>query len=512
MAGGKLTPRQKMINLMYLVFIAMLALNMSKEVLSAFGLMNEQFESSNVEATKTNTALYDALKAKAAENQSFAAAKELSDKVKGISDKFYAYIETLKGDITKDIEREENGKLPYEAMDKGDKIDEFWFEGDGYSPRGKEIVAAIEKYKTDMKAAVGKDVKYQAIGRELDNKFNTADVVDGEGVKKKYLDYHYKGFPSIASLTKLTAMQNNVKVMEANVYNLALGKAAIDATSMNKYKAIVVLDKNAYFQGEKVTGKVVLGRYDENTKPTSFQGPGKIDPATGQAKIEMTAGAVGEQNIKGKFNFLEDGKNVPLEFEGTYVVVPRPNQATISADKMNVVYRGVDNPISVSFAGISADKVSASAPGMRSAGKPGQYMLSPQSGSEVIVNVTGKLPDNTTVSDRKVFRIKGLPAPTGKIRNEVAAKGPKSNLEVCTISADMEDFDFPVTVNVTQFNLKVPGSPTIVVSGNKMDAKAKAAIAKASRGDVVVISEIKARFVGIDLPVKRVSTCTYEVQ
>lgn len=76
----------------------------------------------------------------------------------------------------------------------------------------------------------------------------------------------------------------------------------------------------------------------------------------------------------------------------------------------------------------------------------------------------------------------------------------------------MEDFDFPVTVNVTQFNLKVPGSPTIVVSGNKMDAKAKAAIAKASRGDVVVISEIKARFVGIDLPVKRVSTCTYEVQ
>lgn len=510
MAGGKLTPRQKMINLMYLVFIAMLALNMSKEVLSAFGLMNEQFESSNAEATKTNTALYDALKAKAAENQSFLAAKELSDKVKGISDKFYAYIETLKGDITKDIEREENGKLPYEAMDKGDKIDEGWFEGDGYSPRGKEIVAAIEKYKADMKAAVGKDVKYQAIGRELDNKFNTADVTDGEGVKKKYLDYHYKGFPSIASLTKLTAMQNNVKVMEANVYNLALGKAAIDATSMNKYKAIVVLDKNAYFQGEKVTGKVVLGRYDENTKPTSFQGPGKIDPATGQAKIEMTAGAVGEQNIKGKFNFLEDGKNVPLEFEGTYVVVPRPNQATISADKMNVVYRGVDNPISVSFAGIGSDKVNASAPGMSGSG--GKYVLRPGSGNEVVVNVTGKLPDGSSVSDKKVFRIKGLPAPTGKIRNEVAAKGPKSNLEVCTISADMEDFDFPVTVNVTQFNIKVPGQPTIVVSGNKMDAKAKAAIGRASRGDVVVISEIKAKFAGIDMPVKRVSTCTYEVQ
>ncbi|AWH85079.1 gliding motility protein GldM [Flavobacterium album] len=512
MAGGKLTPRQKMINLMYLVFIAMLALNMSKEVLSAFGLMNEQFESSNVENAKTNDQLYEVIKLKASESASFAPAKALSEKVKGISAQFYAYIETLKKDITKDVERKEDGKLPYEAMDKSAMIDEGWFEGDGYSKKGNEIVAAIEKYKKDMKEAVGLDTKYKAIVRELDSKFNTADVVDGEGVKKKYLDYHYKGFPSIASLTKLSAMQNNVKVMEANVYNLALGKAAIDATSMNKYQAIVVLDKNAYFQGEKVTGKVVLGRYDEDTKPVSFEGPGKIDPATGQAKIEMTAGAVGEQNIKGKFNFLEDGKNVPLAFEGTYVVVPKPNSATISADKMNVVYRGVDNPISVSFAGIGSDKVTASAPGMRSAGKPGQYLLTPGSGNEVIVNVTGKLPDNSTVSDKKVFRIKGLPAPTGKIRNEVAAKGPKSNLEVCTISAVMEDFDFPVTVNVTQFNLKVPGQPTIIVQGNKMDSKAKSAIAKAGRGDVVVISDIKANFVGIDQKPRTISMCTYEVQ
>lgn len=512
MAGGKLTPRQKMINLMYLVFIAMLALNMSKEVLSAFGLMNEQFESSNVEAKKTNDQLYEVIKQKASESASFAPAKVISDKVKGISEKFVAYIETLKGDITKDIERDEAGKLPYEAMDKGDKIDEGWFEGDGYSPKGKEFVAAIEKYKADMKAAVGNDVKYKAIVRELDNKFSTVDVTDGEGVKKKYLDYHYKGFPSIASLTKLSAMQNNVKVMEANVYNLALGKAAIDATSMNKYQAIVVLDKNAYFQGEKVTGKVVLGRYDEDTKPVSFEGPGKIDPATGQAKIEMTAGGVGEQNIKGKFNFLEDGKNVPLAFEGTYVVVPKPNSATISADKMNVVYRGVDNPISVSFAGIGSDKVTASAPGMRAAGKAGQYLLTPGSGTEVIVNVTGKLPDGSSVSDRRAFRIKGLPNPTGLVRGEVNAKGSKSNLEVVTVSAIMEDFDFPVTVNVTQFNLRVPGQPTIVVQGNKMDSRAKAAIAKAGKGDIVVISDIKAKFTGIDQAPKRVSTCTFEVQ
>lgn len=509
MAGGKQTPRQKMVNLMYLVFIAMMALNMSKEVLSAFGLMNEQFESSNKEAATNNDQLYAALSAKAAESPSFKPAKEIADKVKAVSSSFFAYVETLKGDITKGIEKEK-GKLPYEQMDKGDKIDEAWFAGDGYSKKGQEVVAAIDKYKADMKAAIGNDVKYTAVLKELDNKFSTADVVDREGVKKKFLDYHYKGFPAIASLTKLSAMQNNVEVMEANVYNLALGKAAIEATSMKNYTALVVLDKNAYFEGEKVTGKVVLGRYDENTVPTSFEGPGKIE--NGQAILNFSAAGVGEHDINGKFVFTEDGKSVPLAFKGQYVVVPQPKEATISAEKMNVVYRGVDNPISVSVAGVGADKVKASAPGMRAAGGAGKFVLNPGSGNEVVVNVNAELPGGKSFTSKKAFRIKGIPAPTGMVRSEVAAKGPKGSLQASTVTAVLEDFDFPVDVNVTQFNLKVPGQPTIVVSGNKLDSRAKAAVEKASRGDVIVISEIKAKFSGIDQNVKRVSTCTFEVQ
>ena len=122
------------------------------------------------------------------------------------------------------------------------------------------------------------------------------------------------------------------------------------------------------------------------------------------------------------------------------------------------------------------------------------------------------MPDGKSMSSAQVFRIKGLPAPTGKVGGSEKNKGPKSNLEVCTVTAIMEDFDFPVTVNVTQFNVKVPGQPTIVVSGNRMDSRAKSAIAKAQKGDVVVISEIKASFTGIDQMAKKVSICTYEIQ
>ena len=509
MAGGKLTPRQKMINLMYLVFIAMLALNMSKEVLTAFGNFNDKFSESNKLTEQSNATLLSALDTKATDEPAkYAEPSRKAKEVAKISKEFVAFLETVKAEVTEGIEPDETGKLPFESMDKS-TIDEKWFAGDGYSPRGTEIVSKIDKYVADVKKVLGNDVKYIPFIKEIEKKFSTADITNREGVKQKFLDYKTKGFPAVSTLTFITAMQNDVKNTEAGAYNLFLGNALQSAASMKNFQAIVVLDKNAYFAGEQVTGKVVLGRYDANTVPTSFKGPGKIE--NGQAVISMTAGGIGEQNISGEFGFLEDGKEIPLKFEGKYVVVPRPNQAIISADKMNVVYRGVPNPISISVPGIASNKVNASAPGMSKVGD-GKFMLKPGSGSEVKINVNATMPDGKSMSSSQVFRIKGLPAPTGKVGGSEKNKGPKSNLEVCSITAVMEDFDFPVTVNVTQFNVKVPGQPTIVVSGNRMDTRARSAIAKAQKGDVVVISEIKASFTGIDQMAKKVSICTYEIQ
>jgi gliding motility-associated protein GldM len=495
MAGGKLTPRQKMINLMYLVFIAMLAMNMSKEVLSAFGLMNEKFESSNETSKLSNEQMLMALDAKAAEAKGeFALADVTAHKVETASKQFYDYIGTLKAEVLKGFEVDpETGKLPYEEMDKGDNIDD-WFLGEGYTAKGNEIIAKINQYKVDLKAAVGTDKKYASIVSEIDRKFDVSDVKDSEGVSIKYLSYHFKGFPAVASIAKLSAWQNDVKKAESDVYSSALGKAAVAAASYSNYEAIVVLDKNAYFQGEAVTGKVVLGRYDPNTKPTSFSGPGKI--VNGQAAISLTAGGVGEQTIAGQFTFLEDGKNVPLKFQGKYVVVPRPNSATISADKMNVVYRGVSNPMTISFAGISDNAVNASAPGLSKVGN-GKYVMNPQGGNEVVVSVSGKMADGKVANDKKVFRIKGIPGPTGTIRGETGVvKGPKSNLEIATIGAKLEDFDFEVGLNVVGFNLKVTGQPTVVVQGDRLNAQCKAILSKVGRGDQVTISEIKTKLVG----------------
>lgn len=522
MAGGKQSARQKMINLMYLVFIAMIAMTMSKEVLSAFGLMNKKFDSANELATASNEGILSQLEKKAEEKpQEFAVAASKAQQISKVSDDFYKFIESVKqDDIIKNgkYEREDNGDLPYEEMDKGDKLDELWFTGDRYTKRGDAIVAEIEKYKSNIKEIVGNDVKWTKVIESFEKRFSLEPIVDNEGTKKKWLDYHFQGYPAIASYTKLTAMQNDIKATETNMYNGFLGNLVTEAVSLKNYQAIVLADKSAFFAGEKFQGRVVLGKY-ANVTPTKLTVQGQeIDlsnaiDSSGAARLDFNVGNVGEQQIKGQFTFIEDGEPLDIPIIGNYVVVPRPNSATISADKMNVVYRGVANPMTISFAGVPDNKVNASGSGLSKGSGTGKYVMNPGTGREVTINVTATLDDGKKVSDQQTFRIKDIPKPTGTIAGQDGiVKLPKRNVEIGTVSAKLEDFVFDLPIDVTSFKVKVPGQPTVQVGGTKMNGQAKAAIARARAGDIIQIFDIKASIVGNSkYQLKGVSPVTVEV-
>ncbi len=522
MAGGNLSPRQKMINLMYLVLIAMLALNMSKEVLTAFGIMNNTFEESNVNAAEKNTNFLANLAQKAAdEPQQYSVVNSKAKTIAEATAKFNTYLEGLKTDVKKPFEegRNDDGTLNFESMDKGDAVDEAWFKGDGMSPKGKEVLKAFETYRNEINAALDqKDDKGNQMNQELidlvNKKFNTDDIKANDGAKKLWLDYNFKGFPAIASLAKLSEYQSRVKTLESEVLSSFLSEQQGKALSFSNYQAFVVPEKTAFFSGENFKGRIVLGRYDNATKPNSVELNGaQIDKKNfkdGGVVLDFPSGAVGERKLEGKFIFLENGKPVEVPISSSYAVVPKPNSATISADKMNVVYRGIPNPMTISFAGIASNKVNASGSGLRKSGKG--YVMTPGKGRETTINVTGTLPDGQKVSDKKKFRIKDIPRPASAVSGVAGSiKKSRSSLKNATISAVLEDFVFDLNLKVNSFKFKVPGQATITCQGRKLSSRAKTALAKAKRGDQVTIFDLKASIVGSSQKLKPASPVIIEL-
>lgn len=518
MASGKLTPRQKMINLMYLVFIAMLALNMSKEVLSAFGILNNKIVESNALTDQRNQASFEQLAQKASDQPlQYGPKKAKVDQIRTLAEDFNSYIESLKSEFTKGLEKDANGNLPFEQMDKGDIVDEKWFEGDKPSKVGKEFLDKISNFVAQIKQAGGSSI-VAAEMQKIENRFSTKPVFSKtENKNIEWLEYNYKGFPLIATITKLSQLQADIKTTESDIINGMFQSDLVAAASLTAYQPIVVPEKTAFFQGEAVKGKIILGKFDPSLVAKSVIVNGQsVKAEAGQANFSFGAGAVGEHEITGSFNFDENGKVVSLPIKGNYVVVPKPNSANISADKMNVVYRGLPNPMTISFAGISDDKVQARAAGLSPvSGKPGKYNLTPGSGTEVTVSVTGTLPDKTTVADKKVFRIKNIPGPVGFIGgSDGTVKGAKSRLQVSQVTAKLPDFLYDLNFQVTQFSFKVPGQPTIVVNGDRVNAQCVAALARAGRGDQVTISDIKTKIVGVSANVipGKCAPVIYEIQ
>jgi gliding motility-associated protein GldM len=499
MASGKATPRQKMINLMYLIFIAMLALNMSKEVLSAFGLMNEKLEASNVKTAANNQAFLASLEVKASENtEKFGPLYEKASQIQELSAEYYDYLGNLKKRMTEELEDVKD----YEVMDKTDFLDEEFFQGDNYTAEGKEFVDRINGYRTKVSNILGSDFK--DVASTLENRFTTGEdgkATNRDGKKIDWLDYHFKGFPLVASLTKITQLQADIKATEDEALSAMLQGQLSSEVSMTNYTTLLEQEKSAFYAGEKFSGSIVLGRKDATTRPNEVNitldgrklTEGKdFTIEDGKVKLLVSAGSPGDHKIEGNLVFLQDGERTEVPVKSIFATISKPNAAVIAADKMNVVYRGVANPMTISIPGIPDNKVDASAAGLRRV-QGSKFVMNPGTGRTVTINATGVLPDGQRISTPATFRIKDIPRPSGAVRGESGSlKMPRKNLEISTISAMLEDFDFELNIGVSGFKFKVPGQPTVNVSGNKLDSRAKSALKRAQRGDAVQIFDIKA--------------------
>ncbi len=507
MASGKLSARQKMINLMYLVFIAMLALNMSKEVLSAFGVLDKKISESNITASeRSDTFLADLATKASDEPAKYAELNIKAEQIHTLSNELYNYIEVIKVDMMKTVREEDQDN--YEVQDMPDFLDQKFFIGDKLSVDGKDFLAKIDTYRVGILGIIGND--YPKKSEEINSVFSTDPVtLRNKKIKVNRLKIAFEGFPLIASKTKLTQLQADIRAMENEILSRMLSGEQEASLSFSNYSTLLESPKSAYYSGEIFNGSIVLGRIDDKTKPHraeltldgrplelnkdySFQG--------GRVVLNINAGTAGDHKIEGTLIFKEGGKELSVEVNRSFATIAPPNSATISADKMNVVYRGVKNPMTISMDGVSNNKIIANAQGLtRISGSSYEMVVTTVKGREVEINVVGTI-DGKSFPSSKIFRIKDLPRPTGTIRGEDGDGGPvrmqREGLEISSIGAMLFDFDFDLNLKVTGFSFKVAGKPTVKVNGNKLNPQAKNTLLRAKRGETVQIFDITAKIDG----------------
>ncbi|WP_127845193.1 type IX secretion system motor protein PorM/GldM [Psychroflexus aestuariivivens] len=513
MAGGKETPRQRMINLMYLVFIAMLALNMSKEVLSAFGTINESLEESNENFESKNDQALQGLKIKAEESpEQFEEVKVMAENVSAATSELFNYFAEIKDGMYNSVDDPKD----YETMDKSSYVNELFVKGEKLKPEGEQFLANMRSYKDKMNEILGGKSKYEGFLATINERFSADDVSPDSGVKGakvNYIRHHFVGYPLISSITKITNLQHDLKVLENEILSSMLSGQLTQMASMENYTTLLQQDRSAYYQGNVFDGSIVLGRTDENTVPNEVEltlDGRKLTKGQdfkvegGQVKLNVNAGSAGDHKIKGTLTFLQEGKEIEVPVDKSYSVIPKPNQAIVSADKMNVVYRGIKNPITVSMPGVPSNKISASAtPANLKQISGTSYEVVPTTGTELKINVTGEIDGDRISSPPVTFRIKSLPRPTPTVRGQIqegaAIKMPRNALAVSPIGATFENFDFDITPQVKRFTISIPGQPSVVVNGDRLDQKAKGLLDLAKTGDIVQIFDIKADVPGVNV-------------
>nr|WP_311460013.1 gliding motility protein GldM [uncultured Capnocytophaga sp.] len=504
MAGAANSPRQRMINLMYLVFIAMMALNMGKEVLSAFGLMNEKLEAANERYQSTNDAVFDELEKKEQEKpEEYAEALKKARQVRDMSNDYYTYLGALKEDIMSQAGKTEAERKDFQVMDKSDKLDEKFFKTDGLKPAGQEFLDKIKGYRDGLIALLDSK-KDEALINVIKQRFDTGvndKVKDREGNSVGWVQYNYEGFPYIAAVTKFSQLQSDVRQTEQDFYKAILGEKMGEELSMKHYTTLLEQSRGAYYVNQEFDGAIVLGRKDKSTKPKKVEltldgrpiPESQVEVVEGKVKLKVNTGNVGDHKIEGKLIYEQKGEEIPVDVSQSFTTIPRPNEAVISADKMNVVYRGVVNPMTISMPGVPDNQVNASAPGLSRKSGP-NYIMKPNAGSsEVTIVVTGTF-DGQKFSSSKKFRIKDIPKPEGAIlRTTGAVKLAKANILAGELSVAFNDFDFDLTTKVNSFRILVPGQPSVVVQGSRVSASgaAAAAVNRAKKGDIIQISEIR---------------------
>jgi gliding motility-associated protein GldM len=480
-------PRQKMINIMYLVLTAILALNVSSEVINAFRTVKNSLDNSSLNIKKSNDVLYESLKDKLTKTETSKQAAEwqpLAEKAKQYSSTLDKYIEDLKAELKKGSGLrmvEKDGKMVEDFKLDGLDASTRLFETKG---EGDKLKAKLDQYKKDMLAIHPEMKQFEA-----QFPVNTDPVPSQEGGTKPFTTGYFHMTPTIAALTMLSKFQNNVKNAENQIVTYCHNKIGAVEVHMDKVGVLVGQSSNYLMPGQELTVTAGVGAYSSSSTGTININGSPQTLVNGQTTYKTTVSGGGQHTIQISGTFTgEDGKPVPINQTVTYVV-GTPGGAAVMLDKMNVFYIGVDNPVTIS-SGTGWDKTTVSMSGGSISGSNSNrtVRVSSVGAASITVSADGK-------SNKFDFRVKRIPDPVfkvgdGKIRMPAVAFKAQ---DFCR--AELENFDFDTKYAVTSATVyfsgaNFPSVQTASISSNSL-ASVKALIARCGPGSVISFDNVK---------------------
>jgi gliding motility-associated protein GldM len=536
---------------MYLVFIAMLALNMSKEVLSAFGVINEDVVKKVTETKTRSIEFLGSLEKKAEKSPlQYKEVYELVDSLYNMGQKLDSYIlsikplvieKTDKFDLNNDGTKTDNIG-DYEKMDGTKTVDELFFLGKGYAPEGQRFVDEIVEFRTNAVTLLrnkdeelaknGKETLYTKIIASIEDKFDTSEKRVNNKDPLTWLDYNYKGFPLIASITKMSLIQDDISKIMFNVLTLANNDKLLEIASTNTLRAVVipgfyneddewVSTSGTVFRGENFKGKVILAKYDSTLAPNLikipdyFEGTGTQALADkklrgGEFLLDIPSPKLGDREVQGEL-FFDVVKGLTtftdtIDLNYTYAVTEKPKSASISNVKMNVVYEaGIPNILKIGVPTIKNEDLIVTVngrtlPKQNNAIYGSVYILNkPKQSSglrgEVVVKVSVK--KSELYSDigpfEKKFRIKKLGNPDVIFNNNPkVTRWNESALRTRDIQHKYVGEDIDLPLKVISFKVSIAGKAPISVSGSSIGSstRAKTQLSQARKGAYIVFSDI----------------------
>jgi len=550
MAGGNLSPRQKMINMMYLVLTALLALNVSKEVLNSFFEVNKGITRTTTNFNAKNGDTYAAFDAAAEVNPVKAGPyREQAYEVKDEADKLVASLQKMKYNLVLkadkkvylgsqseikdeegDLIEEKSIVLSWDLLSDQQKLmnigaltnkDDRHAAGDlFYSEKRKKNIAT--DLKTDLSSYKNTLISIAEGNESLITSINEACNYEDKKIKgKKQLweEYNFYDMPSVGALTLLSKMQSDVRNTESDIINML--RENIDAGSLKFTSAegIQIPNSNFVLKGDSFRAQIFIAAKDTTQAPMIYVGEfdslggGKYEMigddyetvkiVNGKGMFARRATSEGNQKWGGLIAMKTDNGTKMYPFKGQYLVAAKT--AVVSPTNMNILYLEVDNPLKISVPGYTAGVISAVINnGKVTAVKKslGEYSARPSKKGKAMVSLFAEVNGKRTKMGQMEFRVKEVPPPKPKVQFTLEVNGTTvidkmKMVNAGGLLAELKDFDFKgVRYIITSYRLSGVYKGEQMKEdavGPKFTSKILGIIKNTKSGNAITISNIKAK-------------------